>query len=168
MKWKDNKVVNMMSIDAGVEPLASVKRYDKDAKEKVDVSIANAWLVYKRDVTRINEKPMSLKNFRLSISRYCRMHRKSRVFSHPTRRSNNTPSMPTPSTSATQESVGKMVLPTRGLRSPEAIRTDTSTLHAPVFTTIRQTCKNYSTKKNIHNIHSCKWMCNLCNVALSF
>ena len=210
LKWKDNKVVNILSTDAGVEPVSSVKRYDKAAHGRVfdvpcpdvirqyngkmggidkndmlthlyktplrsrrwplkifgyciDVCIANAWLCYKRDVTKLNEKPMSLKMFRLHISRFCRLHKKLRVYSSHSMRS---PGVPPPSTSATQSTVGSLVLPTRGQRSPEvpeAVRTDNAVFHIPVFTPMRQTCKHCSTKDSIHRS---KWMCNVCKVAL--
>ena len=207
LKWKDNKVVNLLSTDAGIEPMTTVKRYDRDAHEKIDVPcpdvikqyngrmggidksdmlthlyktplrarrwplkifgyvldvcVSNAWLIYKRDIKKLAERPMSLKNFRLSISRFCRVQKKTRVFSH-TRRNLDLPSTSTSS----DESSTRLVLPTKGQRSPEvpqALRDDTSKQHVPVFTPMRQTCKHCSTGNNIHRS---KWMCNVCNVAL--
>lgn len=35
--WKDNKVGDILSCDAGVEPKSSVQRYDKNTKAKKDV-----------------------------------------------------------------------------------------------------------------------------------
>lgn len=35
----------------------------------LDLSIANSWLVYKRDCTLLTHKPMSLKRFRLAVAR---------------------------------------------------------------------------------------------------
>ncbi|XP_066983832.1 piggyBac transposable element-derived protein 3-like [Macrobrachium rosenbergii] len=57
-EWKDNKVVNMMSIDAGVEPLASVKRYDRDAKEKVDVPCPDVIKQYSSKMGGIDKSDM--------------------------------------------------------------------------------------------------------------
>ena len=41
VKWRDNKVVTLASSFVGVEPLATMKRYDKVAKAKVDVPAPN-------------------------------------------------------------------------------------------------------------------------------
>uniref|UniRef100_A0A8C2EAB2 PiggyBac transposable element-derived protein domain-containing protein n=1 Tax=Cyprinus carpio TaxID=7962 RepID=A0A8C2EAB2_CYPCA len=114
VKWFDNKCVTLLSRACGVEPLSSVKRYKKEAQQKVDVpcpsivlaynqamggidlsdmlvhlyktpmkarrwylplfgyiidvSIVNAWLIYKRDCNLLKEKPMPLKKFRLSVA----------------------------------------------------------------------------------------------------
>ena len=100
---------------------------------------------------------MSLKSFRLSISRFCRVHKKARIFSH-TRRNLDRPST---STDSPDESPPvTLVLPTKGHRSPDVpqtLREDTSKQHMPVFTTMRQTCKHWSTGTNIHS----KWMYNV-------
>ena len=220
LKWKDNKVVNMLSTDAGIEPVTTVKRYDKEARAKVDVEcpdvikqyngrmggidksdmlthlyktpfrsrrwpqkifgyvldvcVANAWLVYKRDMKHLGEKPMSLKNFRLKIACFCRSNKSARVPLH-TRQSaphQQSPSGPSPSGSSPSGSsdndiTGSVVaLPLRGQRSkvvPQAVRDDRTIAHVPVFTPMRQTCKRCSTSKEIHRS---KWMCNVCNVAL--
>ena len=37
LRWKDNKIVTVLSSDAGVEPMNTVKRYDRQTKKKVDV-----------------------------------------------------------------------------------------------------------------------------------
>lgn len=114
VKWFDNKCVTLLSNAYGVEPLSSVKRYTKEAQQKVDVpcpsivlaynqamggidlsdmlvhlyktpmksrrwylplfgyiidvSIVNAWLIYKRDCSILKQKPMPLKKFRLSVA----------------------------------------------------------------------------------------------------
>ncbi|XP_039537279.1 piggyBac transposable element-derived protein 2-like isoform X2 [Pimephales promelas] len=114
VKWFDNKCVTLLSNAYGVEPLSSVKRYTKEAQQKVDVpcpsivlaynqatggidlsdmlvhlyktpmksrrwylplfgyiidvSIVNAWLMYKRDCSILKQKPMPLKKFRLSVA----------------------------------------------------------------------------------------------------
>ena len=229
LKWKDNKVVTILSTDAGIEPLSTMKRYDKDAREKVDVEcpdvikqyngrmggidkndmlthlyktplrsrrwpqkifgfvldvcVANAWLLYKRDMKHLGERPMCLKNFRLKISSFCRSNKCARV-PFPTRRnvpqhqsptspsgsspSGSSPSGSSPSGSADHDTItGSVVaLPLRGQRSkvvPEAVREDRTIAHVPVFTPMRQTCKRCSTPKEIHRT---KWMCNVCNVAL--
>lgn len=41
VKWKDNKIVTLVSSFVGVGPLTNVKRYDKEAKAKVDVPAPN-------------------------------------------------------------------------------------------------------------------------------
>ncbi|XP_041664121.1 piggyBac transposable element-derived protein 2-like isoform X2 [Cheilinus undulatus] len=114
VKWYGSKCVTLLSNACGVEPLSSVKRFSKDAQQKVgvpcpsivlaynqamggidlsdmlvnlyktstksrrwymplfgyiiDLSIANAWLIYKRDCDLLKEKPMPLKKFRLSVA----------------------------------------------------------------------------------------------------
>lgn len=35
LRWKDKKIVTLLSTDMGVEPVSTVKRYDKTAKEKM-------------------------------------------------------------------------------------------------------------------------------------
>lgn len=37
MCWKDNKQVNVLSSDAGIHPLSVAKRWDKEARKKVDI-----------------------------------------------------------------------------------------------------------------------------------
>ena len=37
LRWKDNKVVTLLSTDLGVEPVSSVSRYRSDTKRKEDV-----------------------------------------------------------------------------------------------------------------------------------
>lgn len=38
MRWKNNKIVTVLSSDAGVEPLKTVLRYNKQQMKKVEVS----------------------------------------------------------------------------------------------------------------------------------
>ncbi len=48
LRWKNNKVVTILSSDAGLQPVQSVKRYDRKAKKKVDVPCPNVINEYNR------------------------------------------------------------------------------------------------------------------------
>ena len=116
LRWKDNKVVTLLSTDLGVEPASSVSRYCSDTKRKdevccpavikrynanmggidksdmlvhlyhtpmkskrwymrmfpyvIDISLTNAWLIYKRDCNALGDgNGMPLKDFRTQVFR---------------------------------------------------------------------------------------------------
>ncbi|XP_066983755.1 piggyBac transposable element-derived protein 3-like [Macrobrachium rosenbergii] len=71
LNWKDNKVVNTMSIDAGVEPLASVKRYDRDAKEKVDVPCPDVIKQYNSKMVGIDKSDMLTHLYKTPLRSRC-------------------------------------------------------------------------------------------------
>nr|XP_029131430.1 piggyBac transposable element-derived protein 3-like [Labrus bergylta] len=49
-------------------PMKSMRWYIPLFGYIIDVSIANAWLIYKRDCNLLKEKPMPLKKFSLSVA----------------------------------------------------------------------------------------------------
>ena len=197
-RWKDNKVVTMVSTDSGIDPMGTVKRYDRAEKKKIDVacpdvikkyngrmggidksdmlthlyktplrarrwyirifgyaidvSMCNAWLLYKRDCKEDGKQPMSLKTFRLQVSEVYRgkdtVNRKMRA----TRRNS--------------VGVGTPPLPKHGQRSKQPdvkTRADVKLAHMPVAVKQRQTCKFCSTKAEVHRS---RWMCTICKIAL--
>ncbi|MGH0186630.1 UNVERIFIED_CONTAM: hypothetical protein FKN15_033325 [Acipenser sinensis] len=46
VKWLDNKCVNLFSNACGIEPLGSVKQFNKEAKQKIDVPCPSVILAY--------------------------------------------------------------------------------------------------------------------------
>ena len=48
VRWKDNKVVNVLSTFAGKEPQKKVKQYSQKEKKKVDVLQPNVVNIYNR------------------------------------------------------------------------------------------------------------------------
>ena len=116
VKWKDNKVVTVISNDRGIGPKSTVSRFSKEIKRReevecpdmvkhynahmgridksdmlthlyktpaksvrwylrlfahaLDLSIANCWLLYKRDCFSLKISPMPLKKFRLEIYKF--------------------------------------------------------------------------------------------------
>lgn len=199
LKWKDNKIVTMLSSGAGVEPLSTITRYDKESKARkevpcpyviqcynsnmggidksdmlghlyktpfrarrwyipivgylLDLSVCNAWLLYKRDCVSLSVPPMPLKVFRLEIA--SSMTQCSVPIPRVLRLSSS--SQRHESTSPKPCKVGQKSPPV-----PNSTRYDTSLPHMPVYSS-RQTCKHYSSQNNLHRS---RWMCETCNVAL--
>ena len=58
MRWKDNKIVTVLSSDAGVEPMKTVLRYDRTAKEKVEVPCPNVIREYNGKMGGIDKSDM--------------------------------------------------------------------------------------------------------------
>ena len=58
VRWKDNKVVTMISTADGIEPLSTVKRYDKDAKAKIDVSCPDVIKKYNKNMGGVDKSDM--------------------------------------------------------------------------------------------------------------
>ena len=198
LKWKDNKVVTMLTNDLGVEPMSTVKRYSKKTKQKedvecpsviknynanmggvdksdmlvqlyktpmkskrwylrifaycLDVSVVNAWLLYRRHATAQGEKSISLKQFRLDI--YTTAAADSAT---PTKQiiTRNHPAC------------DAYVLPSssRGPRNAEpeyAVRFDSTLFHCPIFGN-RQTCKLCSQSGRVMRTFS---SCSICKVHL--
>uniref|UniRef100_A0A673LD19 PiggyBac transposable element-derived protein domain-containing protein n=1 Tax=Sinocyclocheilus rhinocerous TaxID=307959 RepID=A0A673LD19_9TELE len=200
LRWKDNKVVTLLSTDMGVEPISSVYRYCSDTKRKepiscpaviksynanmggidksdmlvhlyrtpmkskrwymrmfayaIDVSLTNAWIMYRQDIKALAVDGLSLKNFRIQVFRSCSSQRP--VMSLP-QRSSSFPCAPSTSVD--------VPMPVRGHRShtPDAsVQFDMSLFHAPVYTN-RQTCKYCSRKGNILRLNV---VCRVCKVHL--
>ena len=113
----------------------------------LDVCIANAWILYKRDSKALSEKPMPLKMFRLEVSAFARGYK-----TRPARSLRYTPE--------------SFVVPKKGQknnRPPENLRYDFSKFHSPMFVKQRMTCKHCSTYKDMHRS---RWVCKVCQVAL--
>ncbi|XP_070817945.1 piggyBac transposable element-derived protein 3-like [Chaetodon trifascialis] len=200
LRWKDNKIVTLLSTDMGVEPTSSVHRYCSETKQKeevscpaviksynsnmggidksdmlvhlyhspmkskrwymrlfvyaIDVSLTNAWVIYKRDCKALGVDGLSLMNFRIQVFRSASTQR---------------PVMPRPRrSSASQLSLNTSVhvpQPVRGHRSHTphtSVRFDLSLFHAPLYTT-RQTCKHCSRKGRILRSNV---LCIVCKVHL--
>ncbi|KAJ8391362.1 hypothetical protein AAFF_G00089920 [Aldrovandia affinis] len=184
LRWKDNKVVTLLSTDMGVEPMSSVYRYCSDTMKKeqvscpaviksynanmggidksdmlvhlyctplkskrwymrlfayaIDVSLSNAWLIYRRDCKALAVNGLPLKHFRIQVFKDASSE--TLVTSRPRRSAAGSPS-------PTAADVPK---PVRGHRShtpANSVRFE-SLFHAPVYTN-RQTGKNCSRKGNI-------------------
>lgn len=58
VKWFDNKCVTLLSSACGVEPLSSVKRYKKEAQQKVDVPCPSIVLAYNQAMGGIDLSDM--------------------------------------------------------------------------------------------------------------
>ena len=58
LRWKDNKIVTVLSSDAGVNPVNTVKRYDKAEKKKVDVPCPNVIREYNGKMGGIDKSDM--------------------------------------------------------------------------------------------------------------
>ena len=198
LKWKDNKVVTVLSSDRGVEPMGKVKRYCKETKKKepipcpsvilsynahmggidksdmlvtlyktpmkskrwylrlfaycIDVAVVNAWLLYRRDCVALDEKWISLKQFRLHVysaaSANNALHNRATLTrNHPACKDVE---LPPPTL--------------RGQRSelPDAtVRFDRALFHCPLFSDARQTCKHCSKKGNVMRSN---FICSVCKV----
>lgn len=58
LKWKDNKVVTMLSTDLGVEPVTKCQRYCSDTKNKEDVPCPNVIKSYNANMGGIDKSDM--------------------------------------------------------------------------------------------------------------
>ncbi|XP_042355550.1 piggyBac transposable element-derived protein 3-like [Plectropomus leopardus] len=120
-------------------PLQSKRWYMRLFAFAVDLSLTNAWVIYRRDCKALDVAALSLKNFELQVFKDASSQKP--VTSHP-RRSSTDP--------RTSVDVPK---PVRGHRShtpADSVRFgfDPSQFHAPVYTNL-QTCKYCSRKGNI-------------------
>ncbi|XP_067314487.1 piggyBac transposable element-derived protein 2-like [Pseudorasbora parva] len=135
-------------------PIKSKRWYMQLFAYAIDVSLTNAWIMYRRDCKALAVDGLSLKNFQIQVFRSCSSQRP--VMSNPQRSSSF---QCTPSTSV------DVPKPVRGHRShtPHASeRFDMSLFHAPVYTN-RQTCKHCSKKGNILRSNV---VCRVCKVHL--
>ncbi|XP_072248003.1 piggyBac transposable element-derived protein 2-like [Leuresthes tenuis] len=202
VRWKDNRIVTLLSTDMGVEPVSSVFRYNSETKTKepvscpavirsynahmggigksdmlvhlyrtpmkskrwymrlfaytIDVSLTNAWVLYKRDCKALGVNGKSLKDFRVQVFRDASNQRSATSSSR--RGSSSSVDSWTPS----DEDVP---MPVRGQRSHtpnRALRFDLSLFHAPIHAK-RQTCKHCSRKGNIYRSNM---LCRICKVHL--
>ena len=202
LRWKDNKVVTMLSNDLGVEPVSSCSCYSKETKKRedvicpnviksynanmggidksdmlvhlyktplkskrwhmrlfaycVDLSLCNAWLLYKRDCHALQQsKSISLKDFRLEVFKGMKNCNSSIQ-----RRQRTTETIPGSSSSF------QLPVAVRGQCSQgpdKEARFDTTLEHLPVYVKTRQTCKNCSRQSKIIRSNI---MCKICKVHL--
>ncbi|KAJ8335353.1 hypothetical protein SKAU_G00386950 [Synaphobranchus kaupii] len=120
-------------------PMKSKRWYLRLFAYAIDVSLTNAWIVYRRDCKALGENGVPLKSFRLQVFRVASSRRPATSSS---RRS---------SSSSVDSLTADVLTPVRGHRSHtpnEAVRFDLSLFHAPVHAK-RQTCKYCSRKGNI-------------------
>ena len=201
VKWKDTKVVTMISSANGIHPVEKISRFDRSESKKcevpcpnivksynghmggidksdmlfslyrtpmrshrwylnifgylIDVSISNAWLIYKRECTKLNLPMIRLKEFRLDIAdlfiKGISATRVTRISHKNSDDQIRRPSLPT------LQAGQKHSAPSLELRF------DKSKGHLPVHTSQRHWCKHYSRQNNTHRS---RWMCDVCRVAL--
>ncbi|KAM4578002.1 piggyBac transposable element-derived protein 3-like [Fundulus diaphanus] len=136
-------------------PMKSKRWYMRLFAYVIDISLTNAWVVYKRDYKALGVKSQPLKDFRLQVFRDA---------------SNQRPATPS-SRRSSSSSVESLTIsagvpkPVRGHRSHTphvAVRFDMSLFHAPIHGE-RQTCKHCSRKGNIIRSNV---VCRVCKVHL--
>ena len=131
-------------------PMKSKRWYLRLFAYCIDVSIVNAWLLYRRDCKSLKQKWMSLKSFRLEIywnasSKHALKDRRNLTRNHP---SNEAVELPPPTF--------------RGQRCEQpdvALRFEPALFHCPMFVGSRQTCKHCSVFRS--NV-----MCTVCKLHL--
>jgi len=79
VKWNDNNFVHTASTYAGIHPVGSVQRWDKSAKEKVEVARPNAIEIYNKHMGGVD-----LTDFLISCYRHTLKHKRwyLRIFFH--------------------------------------------------------------------------------------
>lgn len=194
VRWKDNKVVTLLSTDMGVEPVSSVFRYSSETKRKeevtcpaviksynanmggidknnmlvhlyrtpmkskrwylrlfayaIDVSLTNAWIMYKRDCKAIGEKSMPFKHFKIQVFR-------SAAGSRPM-------SLRKPEPLSNGLDMPRPVRGHRAITPGNSVRFDRTLFHGPKYAE-RQTCKSCSHKGHIYRSNI---VCMVCKVHL--
>ncbi|XP_068424540.1 piggyBac transposable element-derived protein 1-like isoform X2 [Clinocottus analis] len=183
MEMEENKPVTILSTNVRVEPSCPavirsydanmrgldkrdmlVHRYSTPMKSRrwymrlfaycIDVSLTNAWLMYRRDCKALGVKSQSLKGFRFSVFR-------AAGSPSPVTSSSGKSSLASDSLTSTAD-IPKPVRGHRRHTPNDAERFNLSLFHAPVYAN-RQTCKYCSRKGNI--IRS-NMVCRVCKVHL--
>lgn len=67
VRWKDNSIVTMMTNYDSVQPLAKVKRWSKERKEKIDVPQPHLFASYNSAMGGVDLLDQSVNNYRVSI-----------------------------------------------------------------------------------------------------
>lgn len=67
VRWKDNKVVTLVSTDVGVEPISSVYRYCSDTKKKEEVSCPAVIKSYNANMGGIDKSDMLVHLYRTPL-----------------------------------------------------------------------------------------------------
>ncbi|KAG0713887.1 hypothetical protein GWK47_015207 [Chionoecetes opilio] len=135
-------------------PMKAKRWYMRMFAYAIDISITNAWLIYRRDCKALAETGLPLKNFRIQVFRVASSHRKAT--SRPRR------SLATPGILNTTVDVPT---PVRGHRShipDNSMRFDLTLFHALIYTS-HQTCKFCSKKGHILRSNV---LCSVCKVHL--
>ena len=67
VRWKDNKVVNVLSTFAGKEPQKNVKRYSQKEKKKVNVLQSNVVNVYNRFMSGVDRMDQNISTYMINL-----------------------------------------------------------------------------------------------------
>ena len=67
VRWKNNKVVNVLSTFAGKEPQKKVKRYRQKERKKVDVLQPNVVNIYNRFVGGVNRTDQNILTYMINL-----------------------------------------------------------------------------------------------------
>ncbi|KAG0723877.1 PiggyBac transposable element-derived protein 1 [Chionoecetes opilio] len=135
-------------------PVKAKRWYMRMFAYVIDLSITNAWIIYRWDCKALAETGLTLKNFRIQVFRSASGQRLGT--SRPRKSS---------ATSGSLNTTVDVPTPVRGHCShvPEnSVRFDLTLFHAPVYTT-RQTCKFCSRKGHILRSNV---LCRVCKVNL--
>ncbi|KAL0147154.1 hypothetical protein M9458_057678, partial [Cirrhinus mrigala] len=158
LRWKDNRVVTLLSTDMGMEPISSVYRYCSDTKKKETVNCPAVIKSYNANMGGIDKSDML-------VHTAVQTGHQGSCCGWPV-----VEELPDPGVQELQQPVQPCLVPEGAhhfcappaplLKSPkpvwghhshtpdDSVRFDMSLFHAPVYT-IRQTCKYCSRKGNI-------------------
>ena len=135
-------------------PMKSKRWYLRLFAYCIDLSLVNAWLLYKRDCASLKKKWIPLKNFRLDV--YSSASACNALYN----RANLTRNHP-----ACKEV--ELRPPTlQGQRSEQpdiSVRFDTTLFHCPLYSGNQQTCKNCSVKGHVMRSN---FVCSVCKIHL--
>ena len=185
-RWKDNKVVTMVSTDAGIEPMGAVRRYDRKEKKKIDVKCPDEIKKYngrmggidKSDMlTHLYKTPLRAKRWYIRIFGYAWLLYKRDCMEDGTRpmslksfrlkvsdklRGKDTDTRNKRASRRSSTEAAAPARPKLGHRAqiPDMkVRLDLKLGHMPVAVKQRQTCKCCSTKENTHISCQLMYMC---------
>ena len=67
VRWKDNKIVNVLSTFAGKEPVQKVKRYSQEAKKRIDIPQPKVVHVYNRYIAGVDRLDQNLEAYMINL-----------------------------------------------------------------------------------------------------
>ena len=67
VRWKDNKVVNVLSTFAGKDPVQKVKRYSQEAKKRIDIPQPKVVHVYNRYMGGVDRLDQNLAVYMINL-----------------------------------------------------------------------------------------------------
>ena len=67
VRWKDNKVVNILSTFAGKQPVQKVKRYSKNAKKQIEIEQPKVVSVYNRNIGGVDRLDQNLAAYIINL-----------------------------------------------------------------------------------------------------